>query len=63
MKIEADERRRTIIMRSGVKPPAEIFVRAGTKLTKAILKESNDLDEAKLKRLLNAIGSDFKSSE
>ena len=52
IRVEVDEETKTIIMRPQVKPPKEIFVRAGTKLTSSILKESDEMDEAKIKRLL-----------
>lgn len=56
LKVVVDEKTKSIIMQASVQPPKEIFVRAGTKLTSALLKESDELDEKKIKRLLGAIG-------
>lgn len=56
LKVEIDERTKTIVMQPSVEPPKEIFVRAGTKITSSLLKESDELDERKVRKLLNAIG-------
>lgn len=58
LKVSVDERTKSIIMQVSTEPPEEIFVRAGTKLASAMLKESNELDEKKIKKLLDAIGVD-----
>jgi AbrB family looped-hinge helix DNA binding protein len=57
LRIEVDERTKTILMRPQIEPPEEIFVHAGTKLTSSILRESDELDEARIERLLKAIGA------
>ena len=56
LKVEVDERTKSIVMQPSVQPPKEIFIRAGTKITRSMLKESDEIDEKKIKRLLNAIG-------
>ena len=56
LKVEVDEKAKRIIMQPSVGPPKEIFVRAGTKLTSSLLKESDEIDEKKIKRLLSAVG-------
>jgi AbrB family looped-hinge helix DNA binding protein len=56
LKVEIDEKAKRIIMQPAVDPPREIFVRAGTKLTSSLLKESDAIDERKIRKLLNAIG-------
>lgn len=60
LKVELDETNKTLIMRPKTEPPKEIFVRAGTKLTSSILKESDELDKTKINRLLKAIGVERK---
>ncbi|MHB1869061.1 MAG: AbrB/MazE/SpoVT family DNA-binding domain-containing protein [Nitrososphaerales archaeon] len=57
LRVEVDEKTKTIVMRPQIEPPEEIFVHAGTKLTSSILRESDELDETKIKRLLKAIGA------
>jgi hypothetical protein len=44
-------------MRPQIEPPEEIFVHAGTKLSSSILRESDELDEARIERLLKAVGA------
>jgi AbrB family looped-hinge helix DNA binding protein len=56
LKVEIDERTKSIIMHPSVSPPEEVFVRAGTKLTRSVLNEADEIDERKIKKLLNAIG-------
>lgn len=56
LKIEVDEKTKSIIIQPSVEPPKEIFIHAGTKLTSALLKEADEIDERQIKRLLNAIG-------
>lgn len=56
LKVQIDEGN-NIVMHSSLKPPKEIFIHAGTKLTSQILSESTTLDEAKVKKLLKAIGA------
>jgi AbrB family looped-hinge helix DNA binding protein len=56
LKIEVDERTKSIIMQPSVGPPSKVFVRAGTKLTSSLLKEADEIDERQLKKLLSAIG-------
>jgi AbrB family looped-hinge helix DNA binding protein len=56
LKVEVDEQKKTIIMQPSVEAPREIFVKAGNKLTNALLKESDEIDERKARRLLRAIG-------
>lgn len=56
LKLELDEKSKTILLRPRVEPPQEVFVRAGTKLTSSILKDSDNLDSSRTKRLLKAIG-------
>ena len=56
LKVEIDEKTKSIIFRASVEAPRDIFVRAGTKTTSSLLKESDSMDEKKIKRLLNSIG-------
>jgi AbrB family looped-hinge helix DNA binding protein len=56
LKIEIDEKTKRIIMQPSVKPPRGVFVRAGTKLTSSVLKEADEIDERKIKKLLRAVG-------
>jgi len=56
LKVEVDEKTKTIIMRPRVEPPKEFFVNAGSQATSSILRESDKMDERKTKRLLKAIG-------
>jgi AbrB family looped-hinge helix DNA binding protein len=56
LKVEVDEKAKRIILQSFAAPPSTIFVRAGTKLTSTVLKEADEIDESKIKKLLNAIG-------
>ncbi len=56
LKVEIDEGN-NIVMHSSLEPPKEIFIHAGTKLTSQILNESAEIDEAKVKNLLKAIGA------
>lgn len=56
LRVEIDEGK-NIVIHSSLEPPREIFIRAGTKLTSQILNESAELDEAKVKKLLKAIGA------
>lgn len=56
LKIDVDEKTKTIVIRPQLEPPREIFIRAGTKMTGSILEESNKQDELKTKKLLRAIG-------
>jgi AbrB family looped-hinge helix DNA binding protein len=57
LRVQLDEKAKVIIIRPRVEPHKEIFVRAGTRLTTPMLKESDDLDEGKIRRLLKAIGA------
>ena len=57
LKIKIDEENKTIVMQASIEPPKEVFVRAGTRLSSSILKESDQLDATKVKRLLKAIGA------
>jgi len=56
LKIEIDERTKTILMQPSATPPSEIFIRVGSKLSGAILRESREQDEKKVQRILKAIG-------
>jgi len=59
LKIRVDEETKTILLQPSVAPPKEIFfIRAGTRLTSSVLRESEQLDETKVRRLLKAIGAD-----
>ena len=57
LKVEIDEQSKQILIQPSVQPPREVFVKAGTRLTSSILNESRELDEAKVKKLLKAIGA------
>jgi AbrB family looped-hinge helix DNA binding protein len=57
LKLEVDERTKTIILQPYVEPPKEIFVQVGPKVASLILKESDKLDDMKVKRLLKALGA------
>ncbi len=46
-----------IVMQPTIEPPEDIFVHAGTRLTKRILEESREIDETKFKGLLKEIRS------
>ncbi len=56
LKVEVDDHTKRIIMQSFVEPPKEMFVKAGSKKTSSLMKQSDKMDEKKIKRLLNAIG-------
>lgn len=57
LKLEVDERTKSIVLQPRVEPPKEIFVQAGTGVTDLILKESEKRDEMKVRRLLKALGA------
>lgn len=56
LRLQFDENTKTIVMQPHVEPPEEVFIRAGTRLTSSILKKSEELDEAKARKLLKALG-------
>ncbi len=56
LKVEVDEQTKSIIFKPSVEAPRDIFVRAGTNTTSALLKESDRVNEKKIKRLLSSIG-------
>jgi len=56
LKVEVDEKTKSIIMQPSVGPPSKVFVHAGTRLTSSLLKEADQIDEKKIKKLLSAIG-------
>ena len=55
VKIEAIAGRKAIIQ-SAMRPPNDIFVKAGRESAKEIIAESRREDEAKLKKLLKSLG-------
>jgi AbrB family looped-hinge helix DNA binding protein len=56
LRLEVNDQTKTIVMQPSVEPPKEIFVRAGSRLTRSIMQEADRMDERKTKRLLKAIG-------
>ncbi len=58
LKLRVDEETKTILLQRSVAPPREIFIQAGTKITASLLRETDKLDEKKVRRLLKAIGVD-----
>jgi len=56
LKVQVDERTKSIILQPSVPPPEGVLVRAGTRFTSSILKKSDVIDDRKVKKLLSAIG-------
>jgi len=48
---------KVLMISSAAKPPEDVFVEAGSRITEASLKEAARLDEVKTKRLLEALGA------
>lgn len=55
IKIEILEGKKAIIQ-PATNPPREVFVNAGEKLTKRIMRESKNFDEDRIRRLLKELG-------
>lgn len=55
VKIELLEDKRAIIQ-PATSPPKEVFVNAGEKLTKRIVRESKSLDEDRIRRIFKELG-------
>ena len=56
LKLEIDEEKKAIVLQRSVVPPSVVFVRAGTALTSSLLREADQMDKKKERRLLKAIG-------
>jgi AbrB family looped-hinge helix DNA binding protein len=55
IKLEVEEGRRVIIQPS-VKPPKDVFVKAGDRLIEEALQEAKRVDEEKIREMLKSLG-------